>query len=171
MGPRGSYAQRSRARGFLLGLGTMAMAVVPAPLRACAAGTLPAAQVASPCAGRGRLPASSFIRASMRYCLHRALAWASSQRWALRSRKEEERIRGGRRGSKWPKEGLEGRSSKEEDGGGTVGAVDVFLTPRFAPASTIQRQPIKEEGEVAVADIHLAPGFAATPTSPGPLLV
>ncbi len=89
-GPRGRDTQRSWARGSFLGYGTMAMAVLPVTLRACAAGTLPAALAASPCAGRGRLPASSSIRVPTSFCLYRALAWASSQRWALRSRKEKE---------------------------------------------------------------------------------
>ncbi len=44
--------------------------------------------------------------------------------------------------------------------------MDVFLAPRFAPASTVQHRPIKGKGGVAVADSSLAPGFAATPTSP-----
>ncbi len=171
MGPRSKRALRMRARGSLLGLGTLVTAVFLALQLACAAGTLPAALVAYPCAGRGRLPASSFIRASLHHCIMRALAWASSQRRVLRSRKERRHTRGKGRGSRRPQEGPGGRSSTRKDGGGTVGAVDVFLAPRFAPASTVQCRPIIEQGEVAVADTTLAPGSAATPTSPGSLRI
>ncbi len=47
--------------------------------------------------------------------------------------------------------------------------MDFLLAPRCAPASTVPCRPIGGEGEVAVADSSLAPGFAATPTSPSPL--
>ncbi len=112
-GPRGRDAQRERARGSLLGFGAMATAVVPTSLRACAAGTLPVALAASPCAGRGRLPASSAIKVPTSYCVYRARAWASSQGRALRSRKAQETTRGAMQGSGSPQEGPGDRRSKK----------------------------------------------------------
>ncbi len=147
--------------------------MVPLPLRACAAGTLPVALVASPCAGRGRLSASSLIRVPTSYCGHHAPAWASSQRRELRSRKEEELTRGAGQGSKRLKKDTRGRRPKKEkeDGGWTVGAEDIPLASRSARASTVRSLSIRRVGEVVVADSSLAPGFAATPTSPGPLRI